>query len=302
MKPPPHNTLHNQMIGTASSSNSHPKIKFPIGRHIQINRRKNLLLLVMHWIKVSNRPQRSVILNPTRNLLGEVIADLGIRRETPPVVFTSPMKRLIHSGIKREIPPPDFFIDNRTNFPSPRIRRKVPLLITELRGKAQPNWPMPGIRNRHPRPNMIAHPHPPAIGLNRREDIEPSLKPAGKPVRDLQSLVLGVIGGKHTIDHGLGSLHGEVAMDLYHRVARRNQVRPVNLDLCVILGAPRSGRAEDCKQGGCDAKWSIHPIPLDNILATSSPEVLDSCSRGRPRPRGLVFEQGPQLAKRRKIT
>ena len=262
METPPYNALHNKVIRGAGSPNAHPKIKLPVGRDIEVNRGKDLLLLIMQPVEVRNRSQRTVILNSARNLLCEVVADLRVRRETPPLVLARAMEGAINGRVEREIPAPKLFVDNRTNLPSPRIGGKIPPLITNFGGQAKPNRPMPGLRNRHTRANVIANPHPPAIGLDGGEDVKASLKPTRKAVGDLQSFVFGVVRRQHTVDYNLGALYGEVAVDLDHGIGGGDKVGAVDLDFSVVLGAGRSDRAEGCKEDACDAESLVHPISI----------------------------------------
>src|SRR5258708_31520803 len=96
----------------------------------------------MQPVKVRNRSQRTVILNSARNFPREVVADLRVRRETPPLVLARAMEGAINGRVEREIPAPKLFVDNRTNLPSPRIAGKNPPPITKFGGEATPNPPL----------------------------------------------------------------------------------------------------------------------------------------------------------------
>ena len=43
----PHNSLHDEVIGSGCRSYAHAEVNLPVGRDIQIDRRKKLLLLIV---------------------------------------------------------------------------------------------------------------------------------------------------------------------------------------------------------------------------------------------------------------
>ena len=62
-KSPPNDHFQNQMISTAGQSNAHTKIEFPFRRHVQINCRKDLMLLLALWIELAKWSKSAVILD-----------------------------------------------------------------------------------------------------------------------------------------------------------------------------------------------------------------------------------------------
>src|ERR1035438_2830944 len=92
-------------------------------------------------------------------------------------------------------------------------------------------------------------------GLNARKHIKAGFKPVCPTLRDLQSLMLGVIGRGDAVDDLLRAIYGEVGMDLDHGDVLRDQFSGVDLDFVVVLGERRK-REDD--QKGCDGDGSEH--------------------------------------------
>src|SRR5438105_9802411 len=70
--------LRNQMIRAAGHAHTYPKIEFPFGREVQVNRRKDLLLLIAERIETRHGTHRAVVLESARNLGRQVITELEI--------------------------------------------------------------------------------------------------------------------------------------------------------------------------------------------------------------------------------
>src|SRR5256885_3829836 len=100
VKPVAENHLGKQMIRCARHAHSHSKIDFPYGREIQINRRKNLLLLLADRVEARHRTQRAVVLDSSSNFLGEIVAKLEVGREHQPLIYARPMERPVKRGIE----------------------------------------------------------------------------------------------------------------------------------------------------------------------------------------------------------
>src|SRR5216684_2121520 len=70
--------LRKQVIRGTRHAHTHPKIDFPFGREIQINGGEDLLLLLADGIEARDWAQRAVILDASRNFLGEIVTELEV--------------------------------------------------------------------------------------------------------------------------------------------------------------------------------------------------------------------------------
>ena len=138
------------------------------------------------------------------------------------------MERPVKCWIEVEIPAPYFLVDDGTKLVVPAILGKLPPLIPDFLREAQSHRQVPRLRSRKPRTDVIPHPVPTIAVLKARKNIEAGFEPVCPTVRDLQSLVLGVISRGNAIDHRLLPVHGEVGMD-FHKgdvLRRRFRSRP----------------------------------------------------------------------------
>src|SRR5260370_31256895 len=67
-RPPPDDPLHHPPVRGRCRANPHPEVHLPRRRHVQVDRRKDLLLLVSQQVEVPRRSIGGVILHPTRHL------------------------------------------------------------------------------------------------------------------------------------------------------------------------------------------------------------------------------------------
>src|SRR6266702_1691104 len=98
------NHLRKQVIRGARHAHTQPKIDFPLGREVQVNRGKNLLLLLAYRVKARDRAERAVILEASRDFLGEIVAELEVGRENETLIHTWAMEGSVKRGIERKIP------------------------------------------------------------------------------------------------------------------------------------------------------------------------------------------------------
>src|SRR5260370_3214612 len=112
------NHFRNQVIRRARYPDAQPKIHFPFRRQIQIDGRKDLVLLFAQGQKLRGRTHRTVILNPSGNFFREVVADFHIRRKNESIAPALAVKRFVKRGIKRPLPRPDLFINYPAHLPS----------------------------------------------------------------------------------------------------------------------------------------------------------------------------------------
>src|SRR4030088_2806474 len=148
------------MIGGVRYIHPRAEINLPLRRKIKVNHRKDLLRLLRSRVEVRDRPKSSIIFEATGDLLGEIKTEFHIRRKfpSPPCVHT--MQRPVKRKIKREVPPPQLLVDDRTKLIAPAVLRKLPPLIPNFLRDAQTNRQVPRFRSSDARTNVIAHPIP----------------------------------------------------------------------------------------------------------------------------------------------
>src|SRR5690242_2763645 len=79
----PDDHLQDQPVGAARGAYPGACIELPVRRQIQVHAGEDLLLLFRQRIEIPDRPERTVVFEPQRNLLGDVIAHLHVRRKIP---------------------------------------------------------------------------------------------------------------------------------------------------------------------------------------------------------------------------
>src|SRR6266567_2407572 len=73
--------LEDQVIGAACHPDAYPKVELPLRRDIEVDGRKDLMLLFALWIKTAQRSERSVIFKAAIDLFRDRVGDFEIRRE-----------------------------------------------------------------------------------------------------------------------------------------------------------------------------------------------------------------------------
>src|SRR5215813_5008212 len=121
-KPAADNGFDDQMVRRARDANADAKIQLPFRRHVQVNRWKDLLLLVRNWIKAANGTQRAIVFNSATDHFGKVVRNFQIRRKFKSLAYAFAMQRLVYRRIEGEIPWAQLLVHNGTNFPCPGIR------------------------------------------------------------------------------------------------------------------------------------------------------------------------------------
>src|SRR5215510_13161058 len=109
------------------------------------------------------------------------------------------MEGLAKGRIERQIPGADLLVDDGTHLPRPGIDGKFSALIADFVREADAHRPMPAIGSAEARPNMVANPLPAAAIAGAGEDIEASLKPRRKTLRNLDGFMPGVVGGRDAV-------------------------------------------------------------------------------------------------------
>src|SRR5258708_36940216 len=172
------NHLRNQVIGRTRHANTEPKIDFPLGRKIQVNGRKDLLLLLADGVEARDRAQRSIVFDAASDFFVEIVAEFEIRREDQPLIHTGAVERAVKRGVKGEIPSSELLIHNWTNLPRPSVRGIPATLPADFIRKADAHWPAPLGRTAHARVDMAANANPNPATLCQREKGETRCGPA----------------------------------------------------------------------------------------------------------------------------
>src|SRR5438874_340663 len=178
-------TFYDQMVGRASYADSDAKVEFPFWRHIEVNRRKEVLLLLTKRIEAAEIPVIAVILESSGNLLGHVVAELEIRRELHAFADAWAMPGAIECGVERQIPVPELLIHDGTNLPCPSVGRKARPLITDLVREAHSHRPIPLFWNTYPGSYMIANPLISESAARTGKNVKTCLEPVSESLRDL---------------------------------------------------------------------------------------------------------------------
>src|SRR5215472_2188333 len=213
------------------------KIHFPLRRKVQVDSGKNLVLLLADGKKIGGRADGAVILKSAGDFLGEVVAELEIRREGDSLRNAVAVKGPVKRGIEGEIPGTFLLINDRPNFPGPGIGGEFSSLIADFIGKAQADGPIPLFGNVHAGADVVADPLDALPAFFRSEDVETSLEPVVEAMRDFDGFMQLMIGRKQPVLRGIGALESEIAMELDHSVMRFDQLVGVDLNFVVILRA-----------------------------------------------------------------
>src|SRR3974390_220461 len=95
---------------------------------------------------------------------------------------------------------------------------------------------------------MVAYPLPAFARVDTRKDINPRLEPGRKTVGDFERFVKRMIRGEDTVDGLFLSIDSIITMQLDHSLACGDRLRPVKLDLIVVLAVTRERK----NKRGCD--------------------------------------------------
>ena len=208
------------------------------------------MFLLAECVYIAERAVRPVILEAHRDAFQQIVAELEFRLELVARILRRPVKGFPESRVEPQVQLAELFIDNRPDLPGPGIAREIRPLIAELGREAQADRQVVPLGNRHPRPDMRAHPLPTAVRLNAGELVEARLKPLVESVRNLHGFVHGVVCGQHSVAGSLRSLRREVAVQLENGDTLRHQFRGVNLHLVIALraqtGCPAAQENHDC--------------------------------------------------------
>src|SRR5215472_8564459 len=101
------NHLGDQMIGGMRQANAQSEIHLPFRREVQINGRKDLVLLLTDRKKIRGRTDGAIVLESTCNSFREVVAELEVRRKDDSLRHTFAMEERSKVGLKDQYQGPD---------------------------------------------------------------------------------------------------------------------------------------------------------------------------------------------------
>src|SRR5271156_2807410 len=104
--------LPDPVVCTGSYSDTHTKIHLPIGREVQINRGKELLLLVMKRGNIAHISIIGVVFESAGDVSGDGVADLRAGSKSKSLRLVLAMKRPFEGRIQCEVQPAKLFIDD----------------------------------------------------------------------------------------------------------------------------------------------------------------------------------------------
>src|ERR1700723_3160274 len=211
------NQFDDEVIGRGGGADADTEVDLPHRRDIEVGDDKELLLLVVHGGEVAYGVIIGVILEPTGDYRGEIVADLGAGREAPALIDVGAVQRAFQCRVDREVPAADRLVDDGPHFPGPGVRREGGALKADLGGQADAHGPIPGVGYLNSRADVIADPLNALAILLGREDIEADFGPVRETFGQLDGLVLLVVGGQYAIDDVLLAVNGEVGMQLHHQ-------------------------------------------------------------------------------------
>src|ERR1700720_3324895 len=98
------------MVSAAGHAYTDAKVELPIRRYVEINRRKDLLLLFTQGIEIADWTEPAVVFQPTDDLFRERIADLDVWRELKAELGARTFQSAIDRWIERQVPPLEVFV------------------------------------------------------------------------------------------------------------------------------------------------------------------------------------------------
>src|SRR5271155_2483964 len=223
IEPPLKDGFHNQMIGTGRHSNAYTEVDLPVRRHIQIYRRKKLLLLIVERKDAGDWPVRSVILQAARNIFVEVIAEFRVRRKLHAIWNAWAVEGALQGRINGEIPSANLLIDDWPQLHRPCVLRKRWPLIANLHRQAYAHRPVPAIGRSHSRADMVTHPLPAVSAARAGKNVKADLRPAIHSLSNLNSFMLRIVcwidALRSELEAGsrITALHRKIAVQFQHR-------------------------------------------------------------------------------------
>ena len=225
------------MIGGARDADAEAEVDFPLRGQIQVDCRKNLVLLKRAGQEVRGWPYGAVVFEAARDFLRKVVAEFEVWGENETLAHRLTVQRFVEGGIETQIPTVDLLIDDGAHFPCPGVGGKRAALISDFVGEAEADGPFPFFGDGDAGTDMVADPLNALAAAFGSEDVEAYFEPVGEAVGDFDGFVLGVVGGIEAVDDGFGAVDGEIAVELDHGVVRFDKIVAVDLNFIVVLSA-----------------------------------------------------------------
>src|SRR5207253_2573231 len=228
---------------------------FPLGRDVQVDGGKDLMLLLASGIEAADWTKRAVVFKSGVDFPGDGIRNFEVRSELETFLFSGPGQGAFQCGIEREIPASEILIDNRTNLPAPHIFGKLSSHEPDLLRKTNAYRPTPLWRYPKARPDVRADIIPSAAIARAGEDVKAGLEPIVEPMRDLDRLVPRVIRRQRATVGLLRALGSKVIMQLEHRDAAGNSFRTIDLNFVIVLSGGRTAGQADVSESEHEQKY-----------------------------------------------
>src|SRR5207247_2676922 len=100
----PQDHLGDKMVRAAGHPHTHAEVELPFRREVQVDGRKDLLLLVPQRVEACNRTERAVVFESGGDLGIEIVAELEVGRELESFLDAGSVERPVHVGVERPIP------------------------------------------------------------------------------------------------------------------------------------------------------------------------------------------------------
>src|SRR5713226_1106584 len=184
-----------EMIRPMCYAHAEAEIHFPLRRKVQIDGRKDLVLLLPGGKKIRCGTDGAVVLETAGDFFREVIAEFEIRRKRDSLMDRVPVKRAIKRGVEGEIPGANLLVDDRAHLPGPGVGGRLPALVADFVGKTETHGPIPFFGDSDARPNVVAYPIPALSIFCGSKNVETGLEPVGEAMRDFNGFMPLVIGG-----------------------------------------------------------------------------------------------------------
>src|SRR5438552_13736069 len=109
------------MVRAASHPHAHAEVELPFRREVQVDSRKDLLLLVPQRVEAGDRTERAVVFEPGGNPGIEIVAELKVRRKLEPFLDAGSVERSVYGGVERPVPASLLLVDDGPDFPGPGV-------------------------------------------------------------------------------------------------------------------------------------------------------------------------------------
>ena len=136
-------SFDDEVIGGGGRADAYAEVDLPLWRNVEIGDGEDLLLLISECVGGGDATVVSVVLDAAADLAGEVEADFDGGGEGYALGDVGAMQGALERRVEGEVPTADGFIDDGTDLPSPGVGRVDGALVTDLRGEADADGPVP---------------------------------------------------------------------------------------------------------------------------------------------------------------